>query len=170
MTDLRIRIGFREDTTPEEADEHTRDLLELLEGVVAERVGLDTGPDAVPEGARAGDLAVVGGAIVMAGVAVRQAAPHIAAIVQEWLRTRAQKSVTVENGATRLTVQGHTRPEEIERMVSSLARLNTGSQTARPLERSRSVDPVDPVDPDEDGAGAGGASGVDGPEGAGEER
>ncbi|WP_017555581.1 hypothetical protein [Nocardiopsis baichengensis] len=167
MTDLRIRIGFREDTTPEEADEHTRDLLDLLEGVDAERVGLETEPDAVPEGARAGDLAVVGGAIIMAGVAVRQAAPHIAAIVQEWLYTRAQKSVTVENGATRLTVQGHTRPEEIERMVSSLARLNTDSQTARPLERSRSVDPVDP---DEDGAGAGGASGADGPEGAGEER
>lgn len=164
MTDLRIRIGFREDTTPEEADEHTRDLLELLEGVDAERVGLETGPDAVPEGARAGDPAVVGGAIIMAGVAVRQAAPHIAAIVQEWLRTRAQKSVTVENGATRLTVQGHTRPEEIERIVSSLARLNTDSRTERPLESDLSAAP------EGDGVGARDASGADGPEGAGEER
>ncbi|MDA2810646.1 hypothetical protein O4J56_08370 [Nocardiopsis sp. RSe5-2] len=163
MTDLRIRIGFREDTTPEEADEHTRDLLELLEGVDAERVGLDTAPRAVSERARAGDLAVVGGAIIMAGVAVRQAAPHIAAVVQEWLRTRAQKSVTIENGATRLTVQGHTRPEEIERMVSSLARLDTGSRTERPREGDGPVE-------GRDGAEAEDASGADGPEAAGEER
>nr|WP_193790297.1 hypothetical protein [Nocardiopsis potens] len=129
MTDLRLRIGFQEDTTPEEAEEHTRDLLELVERVDADRVDLVRAPGAVPPGVRAGDPAAVAGAILLAGVAVRQAVPHIAAIVQEWLRTRAQKSVTVEADGAKVTLEGHhVRPEQVEAFLSALLAERSGEE------------------------------------------
>ncbi|MBX9387557.1 hypothetical protein ACFPZ0_01250 [Streptomonospora nanhaiensis] len=136
MADLRLRIRFAEDTTDAEADELTRDLVAVVERLPIDRVEPETAPEA-PAGARSADPTTVAGAVVLAGLAVRTVLPHVVTLAQEWLRTRAQRSLTVEADGVSLTLQGDHSPREVKEFIDLLEAARSGGEdgTAGEVER-----------------------------------
>ncbi|TQN32588.1 hypothetical protein FHX37_2564 [Haloactinospora alba] len=117
MPEMKARIEFEDDVTEKEADEHTRFLLRQLEQLNIERVELAETEG--PSGTR-GDAATLLGAVTLAGFAVARVLPHIVAVVQTWLETSAQKSVTLEVNGRKLQMTGRTTENEVKRYIAVL--------------------------------------------------
>lgn len=116
---MKAHIEFGDDVTEKEADEHTRSLLRQLEQLNIERVELAETEGERPSGTR-GDAATLLGVIILAGFAVTKVLPHIAAVVQTWLETSAQKSVTLETNCRKVQMTGRMTKDEVKRYLAVL--------------------------------------------------
>jgi len=115
---LVARVGFEGDVTEEEADQHTRDLVLLLEDLDVDEVRAVEG-EAV-SGARSADPATVAGAVLVTGILLKPVLTAVVSLVGTWLEQSGQRSVTVEVEGAKVTVQGRVAPGEVEGYVRAL--------------------------------------------------
>ncbi|SHJ17056.1 hypothetical protein SAMN05421803_10430 [Nocardiopsis flavescens] len=113
-----VSIGFEEDTTEEEADRYTRDLVLFLERLDVEEVRAAAG-DEVP-GTRSADPAALAGAVVVAGLLLKPVLSALVSLAGTWLEQSGQRSVTVEVDGNRVTVRGRVDPADVEAYVKAL--------------------------------------------------
>ncbi|CAL9387141.1 hypothetical protein SUDANB121_01189 [Nocardiopsis dassonvillei] len=119
LVESLVSIGFQEDVTEEEADRYTRDLLLRLERLDVDEVR--TAEEEVPPtGTRSADPAAVAGALVVVGVLFKPVLAALVSLAGTWLEQSGQRSVTVEVGGNRVTVQGRVDPADVEAYVKAL--------------------------------------------------
>ncbi len=123
-SELVARVDFDEDVTEEEAEQHTRDLVLLLEDLDVDEVGVAEG-DAVA-GTRSADPALLAGAVVLAGAFLRPVLTGLVTLLGKWIEQSGQRSVTVELGDAKVTVKGRVGTGEVEAYVRA---LNEGRKT-----------------------------------------
>ncbi|CAM3931861.1 hypothetical protein GCM10009799_28140 [Nocardiopsis rhodophaea] len=114
---LTVCIGFEDDVTAREADQHTRDLMRQLWQLDIDRVDMARG--APRPGTRA-DAPTLLGAITLAGLSVKTVLPHIVTVTTAWLERSAQKSVTVEADGVKLEVKGGVKPEDVAAFLAMI--------------------------------------------------
>ncbi|MEU0237356.1 hypothetical protein ABZ234_06655 [Nocardiopsis sp. NPDC006198] len=112
------RVGFEDDVTAEEADQHTRDLVLLLEDLDVDEVRAVEGE--VVSGTRSADPAAVAGAVLVTGMLLKPVLTAVVSLVGTWLEQSGQRSVTVEVEGAKVTVQGRVAPGEVEGYVRAL--------------------------------------------------
>ena len=115
---LVARVGFEDDVTAEEADQHTRDLVLLLEDLDVDEVRALEG--AAVSGTRSADPAAVAGAVLVTGMLLKPVLTAVVSLVGTWLEQSGQRSVTVEVEGAKVTVQGRVAPGEVEGYVRAL--------------------------------------------------
>lgn len=125
-SELVTRIDFEDDVTEEEADQHTRDLVLLLEDLDVDEVRAAEG-EAVP-GTRSADPGVLAGAVLVSGVLLKPVLTSLVSLVGSWLEQSEQRSVTVELEGAKVTVKGRVSPKDVEAYVHAL-RGNAGGST-----------------------------------------
>ncbi|MFD6095199.1 hypothetical protein ACFVWN_08855 [Nocardiopsis flavescens] len=113
-----VSIGFEEDTTEEEADRYTRDLVLFLERLDVEEVRAAAGDEA--PGTRSADPAALAGAVVVAGLLLKPVLSALVSLAGTWLEQSGQRSVTVEVDGNRVTVRGRVDPADVEAYVKAL--------------------------------------------------
>ncbi|MBQ1080971.1 hypothetical protein [Nocardiopsis sp. B62] len=123
-SELVARVDFDEDVTEEEAEQHTRDLVLLLEDLDVDEVGVAEG-DSVT-GTRSADPALLAGAVVLAGAFLRPVLAALVTLLGQWIEQSGQRSVTVELGDAKVTVKGRVGTGEVEAYVRA---LNEGRKT-----------------------------------------
>ncbi|WP_051415609.1 hypothetical protein [Nocardiopsis sp. CNT312] len=124
-------IDFRDDVTEEEAQQHTRDLVLLLEDLDVDEVRTVEGEPAA--GTRSVDPATVAGAVLVTGALLKPVLAHAVTLIGAWIEQSGQRSVTVEVEGARVTVQGTVAPEDVETYVRAL-RPGPGSVAGGPEE------------------------------------
>lgn len=117
-SELVARVDFDEDVTEEEAEQHTRDLVLLLEDLDVDEVGMAEG-DAVA-GTRSADPALLAGAVVVAGAILKPVLAGLVTLLGQWIEQSGQRSVTVECGDAKVTVKGRVATKDVEAYVRAL--------------------------------------------------
>lgn len=118
LSELVVRIGFEDDVTEDEAQEHTRDLVLLMEGLDVDEVGAAQGESVT--GTRSADPAVLAGAVVVAGALLKPVLTALVTLLGNWIEQSGQRSVTVELGEAKVTVKGRAAVQEVEAYVRAL--------------------------------------------------
>lgn len=122
--ELTARVGFEEDVTAAEADQHTRDLVLLLERLDVDEVRVLEG-EAV-SGTRSADPAAVAGAVLVTGMLLKPVLTAVVSLVGTWLEQSGQRSVEVEVDGAKVTVRGRVSPGEVEGYVRALRDRRSG--------------------------------------------
>ncbi|SIO85603.1 hypothetical protein [Nocardiopsis sp. JB363] len=117
-SELVARVDFEDDVTAEEADQHTRDLVLLLEDLDVDEVRAAEG-EAV-EGTRSVDPGTLAGAVLITGVLLKPVLTCLVSLVASWLEQSEQRSVTVELEGAKVTVKGRVSPKDVETYVRAL--------------------------------------------------
>ncbi|ASU82932.1 hypothetical protein CDO52_09135 [Nocardiopsis gilva YIM 90087] len=124
---MTLRIAFDDEVTEREADQHTRNLLRLLERLDIDEVDIARG-EPVP-GTRV-DAPMILGSISLVGLSLKTVLPHIVTIATAWLERSAQKSVTLEAGGVKLEVKGDHDPAEVAAYLALIEeRSNAGIES-----------------------------------------
>ncbi|MFB8761467.1 hypothetical protein [Nocardiopsis alba] len=117
-SELVARVDFDEDVTEEEAEQHTRDLVLLLEELDVDEVGLVEGDVAV--GTRSADPALLAGAVVVAGAILKPVLAGLVTLLGQWIEQSGRRSVTVEYGDAKVIVKGRVATKDVEAYVRAL--------------------------------------------------
>ncbi len=117
-SELVARIVFEEDVTEEEAEQHTRDLVLLLEDLDVDEVGVPEGDAGA--GTRSADPAWLAGAVVVAGAILKPVLSALVELLGKWIEQSGQRSVTVELGDAKVTVKGRVATKDVESYVRAL--------------------------------------------------
>ncbi|MEU2970838.1 hypothetical protein [Nocardiopsis alba] len=118
-SELVARVDFDEDLTEEEAEQHTRDLVLLLEDLDVDEVGMAEGSAAA--GTRSADPALLAGAVVVAGAILKPVLAALVTLLGQWIEQSGQRSVTVEYGDAKVTVKGRVATKDVEAYVRALS-------------------------------------------------
>ncbi|WP_431868885.1 hypothetical protein [Nocardiopsis eucommiae] len=117
-SELVARVDFDEDVTEEEAEQHTRDLVLLLEDLDVDEVGVAEGEAA--ERTRSADPALLAGAVVVAGAILKPVLAALVTLLGQWIEQSGQRSVTVEYGDAKVTVKGRVATKDVEAYARAL--------------------------------------------------
>lgn len=119
-SELVARVDFADDVTEEEADQHTRDLVLLLEGLDVDEVRPADGEAEPDSGTRSADPATLAGAVLVTGALLKPVLTSVVSLVGSWLEQSEQRSVTVEVEGAKVTVTGRVAAQDVETYVSAL--------------------------------------------------
>ncbi|WP_211718396.1 hypothetical protein [Nocardiopsis sp. MG754419] len=117
-SELVARVDFEDDVTEEEAERHTRELRLLLEDLDVDEVRAAEGMAA--SGTRSADPAILAGAVLVTGALLKPVLAALVSLVGAWIEQSGQRSVTVELGESKVTVQGRVSSAEVEGIVRAL--------------------------------------------------
>ncbi len=117
-SELVARVDFDEDLTEEEAEQHTRDLVLLLEELDVDEVGMAEGEAVV--GTRSADPALLAGAVVVAGAILKPVLAGLVTLLGQWIEQSGRRSVTVEYGDAKVIVKGRVATKDVEGYVRAL--------------------------------------------------
>lgn len=115
---LVARVDFEDDVTEEEADQHTRELVLLLEDLDIDEVRVADGE--VVEGTRSADPVTVAGTVLVIGALLKPVLTSLVSLVGSWLEQSEQRSVTVELEGAKVTVKGRVSPKDVQTYVRAL--------------------------------------------------
>lgn len=117
-SELVAKVGFEDDVTEEEADQYTRDLVMLLEGLDVDEVRAADGE--VVEGTRSADPASLAGTVLVTGVLLRPVLTSLVSLLGSWLEQSEQRLVTIELEGAKVTVKGRVPSKDVETYVRAL--------------------------------------------------
>ncbi|MEU3018282.1 hypothetical protein ABZ635_12900 [Nocardiopsis sp. NPDC007018] len=117
-SELVARIAFDEDVTAEEAEQHTRDLVLLLEDLDVDDVGVVEGERVADT--RSADPVWLAGAVVVAGAILKPVLSALVELLGKWIEQSGQRSVTVEFGDAKVSVKGRVAAKDVEAYVRAL--------------------------------------------------
>jgi hypothetical protein len=117
---LELRVQAR-DADAEELDRLARQLMQQLLELDVDSVETLRG-EAPPEGSKALDLAILGGLIVRYGPS---AVPTVVNAVRTWVNRDARRSVTLEIGERKITLDAATPEQQAKLVDAFLAEAGT---------------------------------------------